>query len=430
MKSARCCPSLGLVFALLTGPLFAANSDWTTWRGPSNAGLAPDAQPPLKWSGQQNIKWKTKIPGYGYSTPIILKDRIYLLTAIETGPGAGGPRGAPNPTVTHEWAVVALERATGKIAWQKTARRQVPHEGHHPTNSFASSSPTTDGERLYVSFGSRGLYCYDLQGNLIWEKDLGDMKTRMGFGEGASPALAGDMLIMPWDQEENSFVVGLNKKTGEEVWRQSRQERSSWSTPLIVEVGGRQQAIIPASRATRSYDAKTGEVIWEAAGLTGNVIPMPVIGHDMAYVMSGFQGYSIQAIKLSSKGDISGTDNIAWHVRRSAPYVASPVLSGDRLYMGKSTDAFLSCLNAKTGEVHYQDQRLEGLNGLYSSPIAANGYLYVTGRNGTTLVLKDGPKYEVVSSNVLGEEVDASLVMLGKELFLRGHEHLYCIAEG
>ena len=435
--------------------LGADTSAWPTWRGPAGTGVAANAQPPTKWSDQQNVKWKTKIPGAGFSTPIIWQDRIFLLTAIETNEGDSnasatakseeltasepkGPKGGkkgggmsgPKPTRVHEFVVLAIDRGTGKVVWQKTARREVPHEGHHPTHGFASASPVTDGQHLWASFGSRGIYCYDFQGNLKWENDLGDMRSKLAFGEGASPALAGDLLIVPWDHEAGSFIVGLNKKTGAEVWRTKRDEGSSWSTPLIVDVNGRLQAILPASKRTRSYDAATGELVWEASGLTGNVIPMPVTGHGMVYVMSGFQGHSIQAIKLTSRGDISDTENIVWHVRRSASYVPSPVLSGDRLYMCKSNDAYLSCLNAKSGEVIYQDQPLPGVRSIYASPLAANGYLFVVGREGTVAVLKDSAQFEVVSTNKLDDKIDASPVILGRELFLRGHEFLYCIAEG
>ncbi|MEO6567533.1 MAG: PQQ-binding-like beta-propeller repeat protein [Opitutaceae bacterium] len=407
------------------------SSAWPMWRGPSGAGIAPGAQPPLKWSDQQNIKWKVKIPGLGFSTPIIWNDRIFVLTAIEIENGTRARSNSNNPTPTNpfEFAVVALDRASGKTLWQKTARKEVPHEGRHPTTSFASASPLTDGERLWVPFGSRGFYCYDLDGNLLWEKDLGDMRMRGGFGEGSSPVVAGDLLIITWDHEDQSFIVALNKKTGAEVWRKNREERSSWSTPLIVEVGGKLQAIVAASTRTRSYDAATGELVWEASGLTGNVIPTPVTGHGMVYVMSGFQGNSIQAIKLSSRGDVSGTDNIVWHVRRSAPYAPSPVLSGDRLYMNKTNDASLSCLNALTGVPYYQDQPLPGVRGIYASPVAANGYLYVVGREGTVIVLKDAPTLQVVATNTLNDRIDASPAMVGKELYLRGHEYLYCLAE-
>jgi outer membrane protein assembly factor BamB len=451
---------LGAVAALLFVPSGSATDGtaWTTWRGPTLTGQAPGAQPPTTWSDQQNIRWKTKIPGSGFSTPIIWKDRIFLLTAIQTdeerpapapaspapepapvaadkggkrgGKGGGFRGGGPTPTKVHEFVVIALNRTTGQIEWQKIARREVPHEGHHASHGYASASPVTDGERLWVSFGSRGLYCYDLKGNLQWEKDLGDMTTRGGFGEGASPALAGNLLLVNWDHEGQSFIVALDKMTGREVWRKSREERSSWSTPVIVEVEGRLQAIVAATTRTRSYDVLTGDVVWEAGGLTPNVIPMPVVGHGMVYVMSGFQGNAIQAIKLSSRGDVTDTPNVVWKVRRSAPYVPSPVLSGDRLYMGKTNDAYLSCLNALTGEVYYQDQPLPGVRGIYASPLAANGLLYVVGREGTVLVLKDSSTFEVVATNKLSDKIDASPVMLGKELYLRGHEYLYCIAEG
>ncbi|MEN9637605.1 MAG: hypothetical protein RL077_6009, partial [Verrucomicrobiota bacterium] len=250
------------------------------------------------------------------------------------------------------------------------------------------------------------------------------------FGEGSSPALAGDLIIIPWDQEQGSFVVALDKRTGAEIWRKSRNERSGWSTPLVVQAAGKSQVILPATNRTRSYDALNGNVIWEASGLTTNVIPAPVTGHGMVYVMSGFQGYSIQAIKLSSLGDVSETNHIAWNVRKSAPYVASAVLSGERLYVSKSTDAYLSCLNALTGEFYFQDQVLTGLRGLYASPIAANGYLYVVGREGAVMVLRDAEKFEIVATNQLKDKIDASPVAVDRELFLRGHDFLYCIAEG
>jgi outer membrane protein assembly factor BamB len=437
-----------LVFSSAT---FAAGlSSWPTWRGTTSDGVARDAKPPLTWGEQQNIKWKAKIPGFGFSTPIVWQDRIYLLSAIETTedtapaqaaptpPPAGGPEGrkrggfggGPKPTKFHEFVVVAVNRATGAILWQKTARREVPHEGKHQTNSFASGSPVTDGERLYASFGSRGLYCYDMDGKLLWEKDLGDMTTRGGFGEGASPAIAGENLIVPWDHEAGSFIVALDRKTGAERWRKSRDERSSWSTPLVVEVGGKLQAIVAATKRTRSYDPVTGDIIWEAGGLTPNVIPSPVTGHGLVYLTSGFQGNAVQAIKLTARGDVTDTPNIVWSARKSTPYVPSPLLSGDRLYFSKSNDAYLSCVNALTGEVHYQDQALEGLRGIYASPVVANGHVYIAGREGLVMVLKDSAKFEVVATNKLNDRIDASPVVLDRELFLRGHEFLYCISEG
>ena len=342
--------------------------------------------------------------------------------------GGGGGGQAQNLQV-HQFKVSALDKNSGEVIWEKLAREEKPHEGHHPSHGYADASPVTDGEYLYVSFGSRGIFCYDLDGKKIWEKDLGDLRSRNGFGEAVSPSLAGDKLLVLWDQEDQSMIYALDKRTGEEAWSKERDERSSWTTPFIQEVDGKLQAIVSGTNATRSYDTETGEVIWEAGGLTSNVIPTPVVGHGNVYVTSGYQGNSVQAIKLSSKGDVSDSSDVVWQVRKSAPYVASPVLSGKRLFVTKSTDAFLSCLDALTGEAHYQDQKLDALRGIYASPIAANGNLYVVGREGTTLVLKDSETFEIVATNKLDDKIDASPVALGGDLFIRGHKFLYCISD-
>ena len=342
--------------------------------------------------------------------------------------GRGGPGGG-QVLQMHQFKVMALDRNSGEVIWEKLAREEMPHEGHHPSHGYADASPVTDGKHLWVSFGSRGIYCYDLDGNLVWEKDLGDMRTRVGFGEGASPALAGDNLIVLWDNEDQSYIVALDKLTGEQVWRQDRDERTSWTTPFIYEADGKLQVIVAGTNASRTYDAETAEIIWEANGLTSNVIAMPVVGHGNVYVTSGYQGNSVQAIKLSSKGDVSDSDDVVWRVRESGSYVASPVLSGERLYVTKSYDNVLSCMDALTGEYHYQDQRLSDLRGIYASPLGANGHIYVAGREGTTVVLKDSENFEVVATNKLDDKIDASPVAIGGELFIRGHKYLYCISE-
>ena len=344
--------------------------------------------------------------------------------------GRGGFSMSQAPTQAQKFAVVALDRETGKTLWQQSARQEFPHEGHHRDHGFASSSPVTDGKTLFVSFGSRGIYAYDLDGKKLWEKQLGKMRTRAGFGEGASPALTAKALIVLWDHEEQSFIVALDKQTGKELWRKNRDEQTSWTTPVVVKVNGREHIIVSGSKRTRSYDATNGEVVWESGGLTQNVIPTPVIGHGLVYVMSGFRGTALQAIKLTAKGDVTDdTSAIAWSYDRSTPYVPSPALSGDRLYFHKSNSAYLSCFNAKTGKPLYVDERLEGIRGIYASPLAANGYLYVVGREGTSLVLKDSDKLEVVATNKIDEKMDASPVIVGDQLFLRGHQHLYCIAK-
>jgi outer membrane protein assembly factor BamB len=305
----------------------------------------------------------------------------------------------------------------------------VPHEGRQATNTYASASPSTDGKRLYVSFGSRGIYCYDLQGNLQWKRKLGEMVTRFGWGEGASPALYGESLVVNWDHERGSFLTVLDAITGKTHWKVDRDEVSSWATPLVVQRDGGAQVIVNATKRTRAYDLASGKVLWQCGGQTVNVIPSPVRFDDMAIAMSGFQGTAAYAIPLGSAGDITGTDRIAWHYKTATPYVPSPLLSGDRLYFTTWNSPILTCLNARTGKELMKAQRLTGLKNLYASPVAANGRIYFVSREGAGLVIKDQPKLEVLGKNQLDEGFDASPAIVGSQLFLRGKEHLYCISD-
>jgi outer membrane protein assembly factor BamB len=324
---------------------------------------------------------------------------------------------------------MALDRRDGRVAWSTAVREEVPHEGAHATNSFASGSPVSDGSHVYAFFGSRGLYCLDLEGKVIWEKDLGDMRTRMGFGEGASPALHGNVLVVPWDHEGESFVVALDKTSGDELWRAARPGPTSWTTPVVTEVSGRPQVILAGTAATVSYDLASGEEVWRCTGLTSNVIPTPVIGHGMVFLMSGFRGSSLQAVRLEqARGDITGGDAIAWGLDRATPYVPSPVLSGRTLYFLRGSTGTITCFDAVTGQQHYEGQRLEELPNVYASPVAAGGRIYVCGREGAVAVLEDGPEFKLLATNQMGEGIDASPAIAGDEIYLRGSRHLFCIA--
>lgn len=454
MRSRVCISATGLALALgaFTGVGAAAEQNWPQWRGPAASGVSPQANPPTTWSESSNVKWKTKIPGFGTSTPVIWGDQIFIQTAIaaskpepkslpapdaqgqgEAGRrqrrGGGGMR-SQIPSEPHQFTLVSVDRNSGKIGWQKTLRTEVPHEGHHPDHGFASASPVTDGEHLFAYFGSRGLYCTDLKGNVIWQKDLGKMQTRNSFGEGSSPALAGHVLVVNWDHEGSDFVVAFDKVSGKELWRQPRDEPTGWSTPLIVKHDNRLQVVVNGTTRVRSYDLATGKVNWECGGMTVNAIPSPVTGHGMVYVMSGFRGNAALAIKLGKSGDLTGTDAIAWKHDKSTPYVPSPLLYDDLLYFFAGNNATLSCFDAKTGKAHYEAERLTGLFGMYASPLGAAGRVYVLGRDGGAVVLKKSEKVEVLATNKLLDKFDASPVALGSDLYLRGHEFLYCISEG
>lgn len=451
-----------IVFA---ASLTAANAadlaarNWPQWRGPAFNGTAPHGSAPTTWSETEHVKWKFKIPGEGSATPIIWEDQVFILTAIEAArpdaaaapkadtppvaepaPEGGRPRRGPGgggggmrsekPSTPVQFVVISLDRKTGKPLWQKTAREQVPHEGHHRDHGFASGSPVTDGEHLFAYFGSFGLYCYDMKGNLQWEKDLGDMQTRASFGEGSSPALHGDTLVVNWDHEGEDFIVALDKKTGAERWRQKRDEPTTWSTPLIVEHGGKAQVIVCATNKIRSYDLATGAPVWECAGMTANVIPTPVSEAGRIYAISGFRGAALLAIQLGRTGDLTGTDAIAWQLGKGTPYVPSPLLTGGRLYFYSGNNGVLSCVDAATGKPLIDAERLNDLmGGVYASPVSADGRIYLAGRDGKTVVIKQSDKIEILATNKLDDRFDASPAIVGKDLFLRGHQSLYCIGE-
>jgi outer membrane protein assembly factor BamB len=268
-----------------------------------------------------------------------------------------------------------------------------------------------------------------MQGTVKWEKDLGDMKTRNGFGEGASPALHGKTLVVNWDHEGADFVVAFNKANGDELWRKDRDELTSWTTPFVIEHEGKAQVVISGEKRIRSYDLATGNEIWQCGGMTSNVIPTPVAGFGMIYITSGFRGSALRAIKIGRTGDLTDSDAIAWQHNDRTPYVPSPLLSGDRLYFYSGNNAMLSCFDAKSGKAHYAAERVPGISGVYASPVAAAGRVYLAGRDGTTVVIKDGPKLEVLATNKLDDKFDASPGLSGKQLFLRGHRFLYCVAE-
>ncbi len=427
---------LAVALPALTLAASPASTHWGQWRGPLGTGEAPGGNPPVEWSETKNVRFKVKIPGNGLSTPAVWGERIFLTTAVPVAeiappppPAEGGRMPNVNPTGPVRFMVMALDRKTGKVIWEKTAREAVPHEGTHGDGSWAAASPVTDGEWLFAQFGSNGLYAYDLDGNLKWSKDLGDMTTRNAFGEGSSPVLSGDTLVVNWDHEGEDFVVALDKKNGVERWRQPRNEPTTWATPLVVEHGGKEQIIVPGTERTKSYDLASGELLWQAPGLTLNVIPSPVASEGLVFVMSGFRGNALNAIRLNeARGEISGAPAIAWSFNQDTPYVPSPLLYEGSLFFFKGKSNVLSVLDAKSGAVKLGATRLETLDGVYASPVGAAGRVYLVGRNGAVEVRRAAAPTELLATNKLDDRFDASPVVVGEELLLRGLSHLYLIA--
>ena len=415
---------------------------WTSWRGPLGTGAATDADPPVSWSETENIKWKTAIPGKGHSTPIVHSDLIFLTAAEPFGemlePKMSGRPGAhDNVAVSqkHKFLVIAVNRDDGTIAWQKEVHEELPLEGAHYTGSLTSASPVTDGERIFAYLGSYGLYCLDFQGEVLWEKQLGKMHTKHGHGEGASPALHGETLIVNWDHEEESFIAAFNTKTGEELWRKPRAEVTSWSSPIVVEHAGTAQVIVAGTTRVRAYDIKDGSVIWECGGLSNNVVATPVAGHGMVIVGSSYEKRAMFGITLEgASGDITDSENVAWFTRERTPYVPSPLLYKGSVYFLRHYQNILSRRNAISGEEEGGPYRLGGLRDIYASPVAANNRIYVTDREGLTIVFShsedlanDVPR--MLSANKLDDDVNASLALIGKQILIRGDKFLYCVEE-
>jgi outer membrane protein assembly factor BamB len=398
-----------------------AQRNWPEWRGPLGTGEAPLATPPREWDGTKNIAWKVAIPGVGKSSPVIWNDLVVLTTAVPKDD-------SPEPEL--EWTVLAYGRSKGDLRWKRVVKTAKPHEGHHKDGTFASGSALTDGKRVYAFMGSRGLYALDFKGTVLWQKDLGLMRTRNGFGEGSSATVYDTTLVVTWDHEEADFVAAFDSATGKELWRQTRDEPTTWATPHVVVHSGKPQVVVNGTNRLISYDLKTGETVWQTAGTTLNVIPSPVSANGIVYAMAGFRGNSLKAIKLAdAKGDVTGTPAVAFTYDKDTPYVPSPLLYKGGLYFLKSNSGILTQLDAATGAVRYM-QRLDATPNVYASPVGANGLVYIVGREGTTVVLEAGNDFKVVATNVLDEPIDASPAAVDKELYVRGTKHLYRISAG
>jgi len=414
------------------------SQNWHQWRGPSANGVSATANPPVTWSEDKNVMWKVAVAGQGNSTPIIWGEKVFLLTVIDTGridPNLPPPDEQPErpfgityPNTFHQYVVLCLDRNTGDELWRRVAAEKVPEEGHHGDNSFASASPTTDGENLYAWFGSAGLFCYDLQGNLVWDRNFGPVPTRLSFGEGASPVVHDGRLFIIRDSEEQSYIVALDSRSGDALWQIDRDEPSAWATPLIVEQESATQVITNGKNRVRSYNVASGSLIWECGGQVSNVTPSPVAMADAVFCMSGYRGSALFALPLNETGDLTDTAKIKWTKSRGTPYVPSPLLYHGWLYFNQSNTAIMSCIDAKTGDAIIERTRLPGIDGLYASPVGAGNRIYFTGRDGTTLVVKRDTEFKILGTNQLDDRIDASPALAGNQLFLRGKSHLYCIS--
>lgn len=429
--------TLSVTLSAFAGDAGKKGSDnWPHWRGPLANGFSPQGDPPTRWDEKTNVKWKTALPGLGSATPIVWGDQIFVLTALDTGRKAEAdelPKIDPRfeakikpVTKYYQFLLLSLDRQTGIEQWRKVVAEVVPHEPHHGTHSYAAGSPVTDGRNLYFSFGSRGVYCYDLAGTMRWRRDFGPMYTAQSWGEASTPALHRDTVIVNWDHEAESFIVALDAATGEIRWKKERDEKTTWATPLIVEHGGKAQVIVNGSKRVRSYDLATGEVLWECGGQKF-AIPTPIVWDGLAICMSGYPGSACFAIPMDSRGDLTKSDKIAWKLDKGTPYCPSPLLMNGRLYFTQHNQPLFTCVDAKTGKVLLDREKLKDIAGLYGSPVGVKDRIYIVSQNGTGLVLRHGDTLEVLATNRLSDRFDASPVVIGRQLLLRGARNLYCL---
>jgi len=417
---------------------------WAQFRGPGSRGIATGEGYPAEWDTNRNVRWKVEVGGHGWSSPIVWDDRIYLTgvdseEAPETpkkGLYFGGERGAP-ASGQHRWMVYSLNWDDGRVKWKTDVHAGAPTNPLHVKNTYASETPVTDGERVYAYFGNVGLFCLDGQGKQLWSKKWEPVKTRNGWGSAASPVLHGDRIYVVNDNETQSFMVALNKRTGEEVWRVQRDEPSNWATPYVWQTASRTEIVVPGRKKVRSYDPE-GKVLWELGGMSSIVIPTPFSAFDLLYVCSGYVGDSTRpvfAIRPGASGDISvkegqGTNQfIAWYAKTAGPYNPSPIIYGDYLYV-LFDFGFLSCHDARTGRTIYEKQRFDpkGNVAFTASPWAADGKIFCLSEDGDTYVIKAGPKYELIGKNSLGEMSMATPACVDKSVIIRTLTKLYRIA--
>lgn len=423
--------------------------NWPQFRGPNAAGLAPEgAHLPEVWSTTQNVAWKVEIPGRGLSSPIVWGDRTFVTSCQSEGkiPAAkkglyfGGEQFKP-PTDEYRWAVYGIDLNDGKILWETVVHKGVPKSTHHIKNSYASETPVTDGERVYAYFGNVGVFCLDLNGKELWHKDLGTFKTRFGWGTAASPVLYQDRLYIVNNNEEKSFLIALDKKTGREIWRADRpEEKSNWATPFIWENELRTEIVTSGSAKVRSYDLD-GKLLWEFKGMSSIAIPTPLTRFGMLFVGSGYvlekdNFKPLYAIKPGAAGDISlskdesSNEFIAWRQKSAAPYNPSFIVLGDYLYVVKDMGT-LDCYDARTGKEVYKSQRMgPGANAFTSSPWATADKLFFLSEDGDTYVVQAGPQFKLLGKNSLGEMTLATPAITRDSLIIRTETMLYRIREG
>jgi len=435
------------ILAWLVASATVFGQQWPSFRGTNASGVADGKPTASKWNAStgENILWSTPVAGVAVSSPIVWGDRLFVSTAISSDPSVGirtGLYGDVEPIEdksVHSWHLIALDKKTGKVLWDRVAHQGIPKTKRHPKSSQASATPVTDGRHVIVNFGSEGLYAYDFDGKLVWNKDLGVLNSGWFYdpdyewGLGSSPIIWKNLVIVQCDIQKNSFIAAFDVDTGAEKWRTAREEIPSWSTPAIFESGGHAELVTQATTFIRGYDPATGKELWRLSGNSEIAIPTPITTPDFVIVTNGYRGVQpIFAIKPGATGDITlkseetKNDAVAWSLKRGGPYIPTPVLYHDQIYVLQN-NGVVAAYDPKTGQRVYQERL--GLNGgsFSASPIAADDKIYFTSEDGDVFVVKAGPKYELLATNPLGEVLMATPAISDGVLFFRGLKHVFAV---
>lgn len=440
--------SMFIAACLMISNLYAAQN-WPSFRGPSASGVTEGSPTPTEWDAAQseNVLWKTAIPGLGHSCPVVWDDRIFVTTAVK-GKGQSslkvgmyGDVKSVDEKDAFSWNIYCLDRKTGRILWNRESYRGKPKVKRHPKSSHSNSTPCTDGNYVVAFFGSEGMYCYDMEGNLVWKKDLGVLdwgfyrSPSAQWGGGSSPVIHKQMVIVQCDVQKNSFLAAFDLKDGTILWKTPRSDVPTWGTPTVYNAKEHSQIIVNGYRHIGGYDIETGKEIWKMKGGGDIPTPTPVVAHDLIYITNAHGRMSpIYAVRVSARGDISLAENqtsnehVAWSYPKGGNYMPTPIVYKDYLYFG-SDRGTLSCFEPETGELKYREKLSSKGAAFSASPIASDGKIYFTAENGEIYVVQAGPEFKLLAINKMDETCMATPAISQGTLFFRTRHHLVAVAE-
>lgn len=413
---------------------------WPSFRGPGSAGVADDVSLPLRWDVERsyNVLWSARIPGLAHSSPVVWGDRVFVSTAVASGAsqvfrGGSGGLEAADDMVPHQWFLYCVDARTGEVRWKKAGREGVPPWRRNLKGSHESATPATDGQRVVAAFGSDTLYCYDLKGALLWNRSLRGSGAvtpdppANRWGPASSPVIYGKSVIVQYDQPGESYLGAFDLETGAEVWRATRDELPSWSTPLVLTHRGDAIVVANGSRYVRGYDANTGRELWRLADGGRLKVPTPVAGEGLIFVTGGFPPgrRSIYAIRPGVTGELKG-QALAWKRDRGSPYTTTPLLYRGALYVC-TDDGVLSAYEAGSGRVFYRRRIDAGATGFSASPVAAKGFVYLASEDGEIYVVRAGPAFELVAKNTVGEPCLATPALTPDTMIVRSRSQLIAV---